>query len=106
MWKWFSHHAKRRGVGLEINGHVLESAPIYPINLKNATEKNIRDGIVRRVDQMMDARLRLETAKTAHERAVLGRFIESTDEEIDKLVYELYGLTDEEIENVELHEKA
>ena len=23
LWKWFQHHAKRRGAGLEINGHVL-----------------------------------------------------------------------------------
>ena len=25
LWKWFQHYAKRRGVGLEINGNVLGS---------------------------------------------------------------------------------
>ena len=29
LWKWFRHHAKRRGVGLEINGHVLAETPIH-----------------------------------------------------------------------------
>jgi len=32
---------------------------------------------------------------------MLSRQIESTDEAIDQLVYELYGLTDEEIRIVE-----
>jgi hypothetical protein len=31
----------------------------------------------------------------------VGREIESTDRQIDALVYELYGLTDEEIKIVE-----
>jgi len=32
---------------------------------------------------------------------ILGRQIEATDAAIDKLVYELYGLTEEEIKIVE-----
>ncbi len=41
------------------------------------------------------------TAKTAHEKNILQRQIEATDGQIDRLVYELYGLTDEEIKIVE-----
>jgi hypothetical protein len=36
-----------------------------------------------------------------HERTLLARRIEATDRQIDRLVYELYGLTEEEIEIVE-----
>jgi hypothetical protein len=36
-------------------------------------------------------------AKTPHEAEALQRRIAATDEAIDTLVYELYGLTDEEI---------
>ena len=50
---------------------------------------------------MLDRHARLATVKTAHERTTLERRIESTDREIDRLVYELYGLTDEEIALVE-----
>lgn len=39
--------------------------------------------------------------KTAHERTALQRQIDATDWQIDQLVYELYGLTDEEIRIVE-----
>ncbi len=31
LWTWFQHHAKSRGNGLEINGHVLARAPIRPL---------------------------------------------------------------------------
>ena len=39
--------------------------------------------------------------KTTHERTTIERRIEATDREIDRLVYDLYGLTDEEIALVE-----
>jgi hypothetical protein len=40
-------------------------------------------------------------AKTAHDKTVLQRQIDKTDKQIDQLVYELYGLTEEEIKIVE-----
>jgi hypothetical protein len=43
----------------------------------------------------------LVRTKTTHERTALQRQIEATDREIDRLVYDLYGLTDEEIRIVE-----
>ena len=41
------------------------------------------------------------SAKTDHEKTVLERQIAATDRQIDELVYELYGLTDEETKIVE-----
>ena len=43
----------------------------------------------------------LDAAKAPAQRTVIQRQIESTDRQIDQLVYELYGLTDEEIKIVE-----
>ena len=40
-------------------------------------------------------------AKTPHEKTVLKTQIDATDTAIDQLVYELYGLTDDEIKIVE-----
>jgi hypothetical protein len=40
-------------------------------------------------------------AVIGHERTALSRQIEHTDAEIDRLVYELYGLSEEEIALVE-----
>jgi len=40
-------------------------------------------------------------AKSQSDQELYQRQIDATDREIDKLVYELYGLTDEEIKIVE-----
>ena len=50
---------------------------------------------------MLDLHKRLAAAKTAHEREVIQRQIDATDGRIDRLVYELYGLTEDEIKIVE-----
>ena len=43
----------------------------------------------------------LPKAKTALEKTALQRMIASTDRQIDELVYDLYGLTKDEIRIVE-----
>jgi hypothetical protein len=41
--------------------------------------------------------LHKQSARTPQEQEMLAREIEATDAQIDRLVYELYGLTEEEI---------
>ena len=53
------------------------------------------------VTQMLDLHARLSAEGVPHEKAALQRRIEMTDRQIDGLVYELYGLTPEEIAVVE-----
>ncbi len=54
-----------------------------------------------RIQRMLDLHKGLAGAKTAHERTVIQRDIETTDRQIDRLVYDLYGLTEGEIAVVE-----
>ena len=56
--------------------------------------------------QLVDLRIDLQRTvsfKTDHEKIALQRQIDATDRQIDQLVYELYGLTEEEIKIVEGH---
>ncbi|MDP2797436.1 MAG: hypothetical protein Q8N94_08005 [Methanoregula sp.] len=53
------------------------------------------------VTQMLDLNKRLQDATLDHEKTLLSRQVEATDKVIDTLVYELYGLTKEEIAIVE-----
>ncbi|MCQ4574527.1 MAG: N-6 DNA methylase [Candidatus Brocadiales bacterium] len=53
------------------------------------------------VERMLDLNKKLQKAKTEHDKTVLKRQIDSTDRQIDNLVYELYGLTKKEIAIVE-----
>jgi hypothetical protein len=54
---------------------------------------------------MLDLHKQLPEARTPHEKTALPRRIEATDGQIDALVYELYGLTEEEIGIVEAASK-
>ena len=57
--------------------------------------------MVELVQRMLALHKDLDAAKTPSPRTMIQRQIEATDRQIDRLVYELYGLTDEEIKIVE-----
>jgi hypothetical protein len=50
---------------------------------------------------MLAMHKQLASAKGEAQRGAIQRQIEATDREIDRLVYDLYGLTEEEIAIVE-----
>ena len=57
--------------------------------------------MVELVQTMLDLHQALSSPGPEHEGTLLARRIEATDMHIDRLVYELYGLTEEEIGIVE-----
>jgi len=57
--------------------------------------------MVELVETMLKLHKDLLAAKTNHEKSLIQRQIDTTDKQIDQLVYELYGLTEEEIQIVE-----
>ncbi len=65
-----------------------------------ASDKDV-SSIVGQVNTILSLNEIVRTAKSAHERIAIERQIAATDAEIDRLVYELYGLTDDEIRLVE-----
>jgi type I restriction-modification system DNA methylase subunit len=79
----------------------LSQLPIRVLDLQKTSDKARQDRIVGPVNQMLTLHQQLAAAKTAHEKTVLQRQIDATDQQIDRLVYELYGLTEEEIKIVE-----
>jgi len=53
------------------------------------------------VERMLELHKRLASAQTSGEQEMYQRQVEATDRQIDALVYELYGLTEEEIKIIE-----
>ncbi len=80
---------------------ILKDFPIRPIDPSNPSDVAKHDRMVDLVEQMLDLHRRLPAAATDHEKNLIERQIEVTDRQIDTLIYELYGLTDEEIRIVE-----
>jgi hypothetical protein len=85
----------------EVKPVQLFKLPIRIFNFSDATEKSRHDNVVAKVEKMLALTVKLHEAKSESEKAVLQNAVTTTDEEIDRLVYELYGLTEEEIKLVE-----
>jgi len=78
------------------------SAPLLcTISPTDPSDKARHDRMVALVTQMLDLNKRLQGATLDHEKTLLSWQVEATDGAIDRLVYELYGLTDDEIKIVE-----
>jgi hypothetical protein len=75
-----------------------------PIPLFKETELNY-NRMIEFVDQMLTTKKQLQQAKTESNKNYLQRKCEAIDKQIDQLVYELYGLTEEEIRIVEENAK-
>jgi len=91
----------KAGGYFEYKTQFLSLYPIRTIDFSNPTEKSQHDKMVVLVEQMLDLNERLSSAQTQHEKTLLQRQIEATDQQIDQLVYELYELTEEDIRIIE-----
>ncbi len=90
-----------RGGYFAANKQFLVQLPIRTIDFSDPEDVVRHDKMVGLVERMLELHKRLAEARSGHEKTLLSRQIEATDEQIDALVYELYGLTAEEIEIVE-----
>ena len=75
--------------------------PIHDIVFSDSGDVARDNGICSLVSDMLKLAGQLQLTKTPHEKESLQRQIVAADGEIDQLVYQLYGLTDEEIRIVE-----
>jgi hypothetical protein len=79
----------------------MEKVPIRVIDPSNAADKLRHDRLVKLVEQMLALHRQAAGARTPQEQAALERQIAATDAQIDRLVSDLYGLTEDEIRIVE-----
>lgn len=88
---------------LRFRTQYLQELPIRHIDFDNPAEKKMHDDLVALVDKMLELNKRLAPIRNTpcNERDELLREIKHTDNEIDNLVYDLYGLTEEERKIVE-----
>ena len=86
---------------VNIDPRYLKITPIRKIDISSPYDKKLHNKMVELVSSMLSLHQKLPLARTDHEKTLLQRQIDDTDHRIDELVYELYGLTDEEIKIVE-----
>jgi hypothetical protein len=79
----------------------LSQIPVPKLSQANPSDKSRHDQVVQLVEQMLALHQRLSAAKTPQEKTALERQVAATDTQIDRLVYDLYGLTEKETKIVE-----
>ncbi|MCX5866028.1 MAG: N-6 DNA methylase, partial [Proteobacteria bacterium] len=90
-----------RGGWITCTKQYFGELPIVRLNLSNPADKTRHDKLVGLVEKMLALTPKLRGATSESEKAALQNAVTTTDAEIDRLVYELYGLTEEEIKIVE-----
>ena len=92
---------KQLSLNTNITINDLELLPIRSIDFSDSVDKSRHDHMVRLVERMLVLHQQFSASQIPQTSNILQRQIAATDKQIDQLVYQLYGLTDEEIKIVE-----
>jgi len=90
-----------KGAFTKFRTNQLARLPIRIIDFSDPKDKGCHDKMVVLVEQMLTLHKQSAATKTPDDKTRLQRQIDATDQQIDNLVYELYGLTETEIKIVE-----
>lgn len=86
---------------IEFSARAVTSFPVRVIDFSKPADKARHDKLVGLVDKMLVLTPKLRAAKNESEQQTLQNAVTATDRQIDQLVYELYGLTEDEKNLVE-----
>jgi adenine-specific DNA-methyltransferase len=89
-WFWRSQNSDFKTLFPKIKKTQIESIPVRQIKFSNALDKRLHDNLVSFVDRIL-------AAKRANPQSDTSKL----EGEIDQLVYQLYGLTEDEVKIVE-----
>jgi len=95
-----------RGGYLALNRQYIEQLPIRTIDFDDPADVARHDKMVALVERMLELHRKLAAASIPADKELYQRQIQATDRQIDALVYELYGLTEEEIGVVEATDRS
>jgi restriction endonuclease TaqI-like protein len=79
----------------------VEQIPIRVPDSANGIDRTNYKALTRLVEETLSLHKQAALAKTPHEKTAVQAQIAATDRQIDRLVYDLYGLAEEEIRIVE-----
>jgi hypothetical protein len=79
----------------------MEKVPVRPVDLMDGADRARHDKMVSLVEQMLSAKKQLAGAHSDRDKDFYENKCAALDRQIDALVYELYGLTPDEIKIVE-----
>lgn len=85
----------------EVKTGVMNKLPIRTIDFDDPVDSARHDRMVALVERTLELHKKFAAASISADKILYQRQIDATDEQIDALVFELYGLTEDEIKIVE-----
>ncbi len=86
---------------MHFDAPVSDRIPIRTINFADKADSARHERMVKLVERILDAKRKASTARNERDRNHYAMMCVALDNQIDKLVYELYALTEDEIRLVE-----
>jgi len=100
-WLYGNFTQEQRRAFAEVKPVNLRKLPIRSINFSDRADLALHDKMIMIVETMLTLNKQLADSMSAAQKEIIQRQIDATDRKIDQLVYELYGLTKDEIKIVE-----
>lgn len=90
-----------QGSSFNFSAIFVARSPIRIIDFYSIEDKKSHDYMIELVEPMLDLQTKYHNSRLESEKNIFKKQIDILDQKIDCLVYELYGLTEDEIEIVE-----
>nr|WP_242003791.1 transposase [Brachyspira aalborgi] len=101
VFKSSNKHNAMSGGYMNVNKNSLSQFIYYSLDFNNKKDKEVHDKLVKLVDSIIAINKKLVGENNPNTKEILERQVRALDGEIDKLVYGLYGLSDNEIRIIE-----
>lgn len=98
---WKKNFSDKRGTFPKIKGSYLEKLPIPVIDHKNSKSDKAYKEIINLVESILELRIEETSSKLNTKKEQILQRIDYNIDKINRLVYQLYELTDEEIAKIE-----
>ena len=101
QWYFPQISAPFRGGWMSANRQFLSQLPFRLLDLSDPTDNKRHRQIVTKVEAMLEVKKQLASAKTDKDKTYYGNKFTSLDRQVDSIIYDLYGLTEDEIKLIE-----
>ena len=91
----------KKHIDIHVKGVYLAELPVPAIDFADDTARAKHDQMALLVTALLELKAQVHDARTDHERDTLQRRAGALDGQIDALVYELFGLDEDDISVVE-----
>ena len=101
-WFWLKNNSDFKTMFPKIKKSEIEAIPICKIDFKNQTEKSLYEEIAKNVDLILSLNEEISNTKLETKINQVKGKINHYESRINEIVYQLYGLTEEERKIVEI----